>query len=169
MRHATGELTDGFHLLRLGELLARLAQLAPGLAENALGAPALHGVGRQDEARHCDAAHEYEVKRRGPLVHAPGKRTASKEDGFPDREAQENECGSGGIARTAAQCRPQRRQHCKNGQRRSARGGSTAKTANGAAPGMAAANGLKASTPNAPAAAKIAPDSSSGGRSNDRG
>ncbi len=46
--------------------------------------------------------------------------------------------------------------------------GSTAKTANGGV-GMSAANGLKAIAPNTPAVAKIAIDSRSGRRSNDRG
>ncbi len=36
MRHPAGELADGFHFLRLGELLARLPQLLTGIAEHAL-------------------------------------------------------------------------------------------------------------------------------------
>ena len=44
-----------------------------------------------------------------------------------------------------------------------------AKTASGAALGRLAANGLKAMAPSAPAAAKIAVDSKSRGRSNERG
>jgi hypothetical protein len=40
MRHSAGELADGFHFLRLGELLARLSQLATCIAENAVGSPA---------------------------------------------------------------------------------------------------------------------------------
>ncbi len=48
-------------------------------------------------------------------------------------------------------------------------GGSTARTASGAALRMSAANGPKASAPNAPAAAKIAVVSKNEGRSNARG
>src|SRR5260370_35675667 len=119
MRDSTGELTDRFHLLRLGELLAYLIQLLAGVAENSLGAPALRCVGRQDEARRRDTDHENEEKSRGPLAYAPGQRTPF-ENGPPGREPQQNERGSGGGARTAAQSRPCRRQHGKNGQRRRA-------------------------------------------------
>ena len=46
-------------------------------------------------------------------------------------------------------------------------GGSTARMASGAAPGIPIVEGLKAINPNAPAATKIAVDSRSGTRSND--
>src|ERR1700693_3507207 len=99
MRDPTGELTDRFHLLRLGELLAYLVQLLAGVAENSLGAPALRCIGRQCEAGGCDTDHENKEKRRGRLAHDPGQRTAS-ENGLPGRDAQENEARSGGVART---------------------------------------------------------------------
>ena len=118
MRHAAGELADGFHLLRLGELLARLAQLHAGVAKDLFGAPALRAVDREDEARRRDADHEDDDEGQRPLLRAPGQRTAAEENGFPGREGEENECRAGGIARAAAQRRPERRQHGKNGQRR---------------------------------------------------
>jgi hypothetical protein len=61
MRHSTRKLTDGFHLLRLSELLACLAQLPSGVAENSFGTPSLRSVGRQEEARDC-----YTEVSRGP-------------------------------------------------------------------------------------------------------
>ena len=60
MRYPTGELADGFHFLRLGELLAGLPQLPTGFAENSLCALAQRNVGRQGHAGHGDADHDHE-------------------------------------------------------------------------------------------------------------
>src|SRR6266567_923852 len=106
MRDSTGELADGFHFLRLGELLARLPQLPTGVAENPLCPPAQRNVSRQGGAGHGDADHEHEKERRGFLMRAGRKRSASKYRA-PKNEAKEYEGRSGGVAWAAAQRRPQ--------------------------------------------------------------
>src|SRR6476661_6289788 len=100
MRHSTGDLTDRFHFLRLGELFARLAQFLAGVAEDSLSAFALRRIARQNEAGRCCTDQKDDEKRR----YAPNQRPSQN---YPaDPESYKNESRSGAHARTTTQSRP---------------------------------------------------------------